>query len=159
MKALLIGLLAIGSLSSYAALDSAVFEQASRQRLDPSLDLKTALIQNLQTKSFDCSYSLGGVSSAKTKSDVLSVLSEKKTTAKVESDLNQPVIATRTARTDTMAIVFNITTSEDFKEVTKVELLMFEEKMVQVNVGTLVRPVFESKLIREDKVKAICEVY
>jgi hypothetical protein len=162
MKKFLIGLLMIGSLSAFASLDMAIVNHLEEDEVFSGDDIKAAIISNLENKTFQCSYSVASIADNDTKIQVLEVLKYKETKVTVNADFSQPVITisipSSDKDSDTDNVLFKISTSPDFKEVVEMELLRFREQKTQVNTGTIINPVFETRTERVYSIKGVCKI-
>lgn len=152
MKKILILVLSIASLSSYSmSLKTAI-------EINDQATIKKALVIALKQKDLTCKTIMNRQVNwfeQTTKKDLIQYLNYYKTLIKISADSRQPLIETSYYRSSYINMVL-FTTSEDFKEIVKVDISTDEIISKETNIGSLVEPIFKNEMILKRVVEEEC---
>lgn len=158
MKKLLLGLLVLGSFSSFGVtLDSAMQD-------DNSELIKKAIVEVLKETTLSCevTFSTSNGYSVSNNSWLIQYFNQSNTTVTVNENNNQPIIVAsnyfRGGDGVRRQSIMEVTTTNDLKGILKIENSVSTIVLSQVNIGTLVAPKFVEKSVSVLKFSESCSL-
>lgn len=156
MKSLITGLLLLSSLSIFAStvpLNIAIMKSGSSQSAGQVTEvqsklIKKAIAEQLLKAEINCGRDIN-------KSLLISNVND--SVVSVSEDLLQPIIVS-IFKFGNKQQILNFTTSPDFKKILQLDAEIVEILTEEVNVGTLLNPIFETQTTTKSHGKTVCTV-
>lgn len=165
MKSLVFGLVLLTAIPSFASkLESSLAQAYGITLGEPiSGELKANVIKALKEEitrgAFDCAWNVkNGPSNTDIKSQLKTILDDQPTIITIDEVQNQPIISAINPQSESLEVTIDFTTSSDLKKIIRVDARKESIEKKEVNVGTLIKPVFQVQEVRTATLKGNCAV-